>query len=119
MLKRVHDPQLDIFDRGIAVLRNADDGAVAGHVATTLSTMRSPGRPLSRQDWVWLVIVWSDGHRDRRIEDYPPWTIVSEIQAGRLIWDEGAHSGTYNVEWLPPDERDAAWSTLGISRDDF
>jgi hypothetical protein len=117
VLKRVHDPALDIFDRGIAVLRRDDQ--VAGHVATTLSSMWSPSRPLSRQDWVWLLIVWADGDRERPVEDYPPWSIVREIQAGRLTWEDGDHAGVYRVEWVPGDEREAAWRELGISLDDF
>ncbi len=117
MLKRDHDPALDIFDQGIAVLWQGDD--VAGHVATTLSTFWSPGRPLTRQDWVWLLIVWSDGAREYPFEDYPPWTTRREIQAGFLTWDQGDREGTYRAVWVPDDQRQSEWARLGIAVTDF
>ena len=118
MLKRAHDPDLDVFDKGVAVLRQNDQ--VVGHVATELSTMWSPSRPLTVQDQVLLMVLWSNGDRKRHIEDYPPWTIVKEIQDGTLMWDEhDAHRGVYSVEWLPENERSTAWSTLGIAPGDF
>ena len=117
MLKRDHDPALDVFDKGTAVLRQGD--VVAGHIASTLSTMWSPSRPFTRQDWIWLLIVWTNGDRERPIEDYPPWSIVKEICDGVLTWDEGDHRGTYSVEWLPADQTPATWTALGISLEDF
>ena len=117
VLKRDHDPALDVFHDGIAELHH--EGRLVGHVATTLSTMWSPGRPLTRQDWVWLLVIWADGERERPFEDYPPWTSVTEILGGSLTWDEGSHRGTYVVSWLPQSEREAAWSGLGISHRDF
>ena len=117
VLKRDHDPSLDAFDMGTVVLREGD--VVAGHVATTLSTMWSPGRPFTRQDWIWLVIVWANGDREAPIEDYPPWSIVKEIQDGALTWDDGDHRGTYSAEWLPADQSQATWAALGISPGDF
>lgn len=118
VLKRVHDPDLDVFDKGVAVLRQ--NGQVVGHVAAELSTMWSLSRPLTVQDQVWLMVLWSNGDRERHIEDYPPWTIVKEIQVGNLMWDEhDTHRGVYSVEWLPENERSAAWLTLGIAPDDF
>jgi hypothetical protein len=65
------------------------------------------------------VVVWANGDRERPLEDYPPWTIVKELQDGRLTWDEGDHRGTYSVEWLPADQSRATWSDLGITLDDF
>ena len=77
-------------------------------------------RPLTIQDQVWLVVLWSNGDRKRHIEDYPPWTIVKEIQEGTLMWDEDdAHQGVYAVEWLAEGERSTTWSTLGIAPEDF
>jgi hypothetical protein len=117
VLKHAHDPSLDIFDQGIAVLRRGDE--IAGYVVTKLSTMWAPSPPFTRQDWVWLVIVWANGTRERPIEDYPPWTIVNEIQGGILSWGEGDHQGTYDVEWVPDSQRQEVRAVLGISRDDF
>jgi len=48
VLKRAHDPDLDVFDKGVAVLLQNDQ--VLGHVATELTTMWSPSRPLTVQD---------------------------------------------------------------------
>ena len=81
--------------------------------------MWSPSRPFTRQDWVWLLIVWANGSREWPIEDYPPWTIVNEIQRGNLSWDEGDHQGTYDVEWVPQSQRQEVRAVLGISLDDF
>ena len=84
MLKRERDPGLDAFDRGCLVLRR--DGETVGHVATTLGTFWSPGRARTVQQWVWLVVVWADGKKERAVEDYPPWTYVREIWDGKFIW---------------------------------
>ena len=112
------DPGLDAFRDGIAVLRR--DGQVAGHVASAVSTFWSPSMPLSGQWEVWFVVVWTNGDREPRFEDYPPWTIVREIQSGTLLWDEaGAHEGTYTAEWLTGADLEAARSALGLTADDF
>jgi hypothetical protein len=112
------DPTLDPFHEGVAVLRR--NGDLAGHVATVVSTFWSPSRPLSRQWWVWFIVVWANGDRERPFEDYPPWTAVRELQSGTFSWDDGdAHRGEYTVEWLSEGEREAAWSVLGLSPDDF
>ena len=31
----------------------------------------------------------------------------------------GSHSDEYTAEWLPDEERDARWSALGLTLDDF
>jgi len=113
------DPSLDPFRGGVAVLRR--DGQVAGHVVTTVLTFWAPlGFSLRRQWWVWYIVVWADSHRERPDEDYPPWTVVAEMQAGRFTWDtHDAHQGKYTVEWLPETEREAALADLGITPDDF
>ena len=117
MLKRDHDSALDVFDRGCLVLRRG--GHVAGHLATLLSTFWSPGRPLTLQDRVWFVVVWDDGERESLIEDYPPWSYVTEIQAGVLVWESGPHQGAYTVAWLSDGEAAARWEALGITVDEF
>lgn len=118
MLRRERDPRLDAFDRGCLVPRR--DGVTVGHVATTLGTFWSPGRPLTVQQWVWLVVVWADGLKEPAEEDYPPWSHVREIWDGVFVWlDGGPRGGEYTVEWLPDDEREGAWADLGVTIDDF
>ncbi|MFK4804647.1 hypothetical protein ACI3KX_02155 [Microbacterium sp. ZW CA_36] len=113
------DASLDPFRDGIAVLTR--DGKVEGHVASTVGTFWSPSRPFTKQWWVWLTVVWSNGDRERPFEDYPPcWTTVGELKIGRFEWtDEGIHWGDYNAEWLPSEERARVRQELLISGDDF
>jgi hypothetical protein len=118
MLKRERDPELSRFDRGCLALRR--EGAIVGHVATTLGTFWSPGRARTVQQWVWLVVVWADGEKERAQEDYPPWTYVREISDGEFVWPyPGPRGGAYTVEWLADEEREAKWAELGITLDDF
>ena len=118
MLQRERDPRLDAFDRGCLVLRRRSE--TVGHVATTLGTYWSPGRARTIHQWVWLVVVWADGEKERPVEDYPPWTYVREIWDGEFIWPyPGPRSGEYSVEWLPDSEREAKWAELGTTLDDF
>jgi len=37
---------------------------------------------LSQQRWVWFIVVWANGVRERSFEDYAPWTAVREIESG-------------------------------------
>ncbi|GAA1987766.1 hypothetical protein GCM10009718_26590 [Isoptericola halotolerans] len=118
MLRRVSDPGLRDFDRGCFVLQR--DGEVAGHAATLVGEFWSPGRPLTIQQNVWIVVVWADGGgREHSFEDYPPWTVVSEIRGGSFSWDDGPRSGTYTATRLPDAEADARWAELEITPDDF
>ena len=113
------DPALDPFRGGLAVLRR--DGQVAGHVATQVTTFWSPlSFSLRRQWWVWYIVVWADGDRERAQQDYPPWTTVAEMRSGSFTSDEDdQHHGAYTVEWLPEAEREPVLGDLGISQDDF
>jgi hypothetical protein len=117
MFKRERDPALDVFDGGCLTLWH--DGEVAGHVATSLGTFWSPGRPFTIQQQVWLLVVWADGEREASIEEYPPWTVVTEIKAGIFRWDDAPRSGTYSAAWLPEAEGEAKRTELGISSNDF
>ncbi|HTW14875.1 MAG TPA: hypothetical protein VMF51_07090 [Nocardioides sp.] len=118
MLRRERDLALDAFDRGCWVLRR--NGEIAGHVATTLSSFWSPGRPLTAQQWVWYVVVWADGARERAQEDYPPWNAVAELRSGVFAWgDGGPRSGRYDAERLPAPDADAQWISLGLTVEDF
>lgn len=113
------DPALDPFRDGVAVLRR--DEEVAGYVATTVRTFWAPlSFSRRRHWWVWFIVVWADGHREMRDEDYAPWTVVREMQSGTFSWDQDdAHRGDYTVEWLPEEARQAVLSALNIGPDDF
>ena len=116
MLRREHDPALDVFDKGCLVLRR--DGEVTGHVGTTLGTFWSTSRPLTWQQWVWFKVVWADGVVEDSFEDYPPWTVVTEVLNGTFTWDEkGPHRGEHTAEWLPDGE--SRWPELGITLSDI
>jgi hypothetical protein len=113
------DPALDPVRGGVAVLRR--DGELAGHVATKVTTFWAPfSFSLRRQWWVWYIVVWANGERERAEEDYPPWIVVTEMQSGIFTWDaDDLHQGQYAVEWLPESEREAVLADLGIAHDDF
>jgi hypothetical protein len=116
---RKPDAALDPFRGGVAVLWG--DGQVAGHVATSVSTFWAPlSFSRRRQWWVWFIVFWADGHREPSDEDYPPWTVVRDMQSGTFSCEqEDAYHGGYTVEWLPEKERQAMLSRLGIGPDDF
>ena len=112
------DPALDPLRGGVAVLRR--DGEVAGHVATKVTTFWAFSFSLRRQWWVWYIVVWADGKRERAKEDYPPWSVVAEMQSGTFTWDpDDLHQGEFTVEWLPEREREAVLADIGIAHDDF
>jgi hypothetical protein len=118
VLKRERDVRLDAFDRGCLVLRR--DGKTAGHIASKLDTFWSPGRPLTVQQCVWLVVVWADGEKEPEVEDYPPWTVAQGIWNGVFVWDDpGPRGGEYTVEWVPEKRSRARWAELGVTLDDF
>ena len=73
-----------------------------------------------RQWWVWYIVVWANGERERPDEDYPPWTVVREMQSGTFSWDEDdEHRGDYTVEWLPEEARHEVLAALYIRPEDF
>jgi hypothetical protein len=69
--------------------------------------------------WVWYITAWLDGTRDSPEEDYPPWTIVEEVNAGRFEVDEGPHAGHYEVKWLGEPEAAERRAEYDITEDDF
>jgi hypothetical protein len=75
------------------------------------SELRTP------QPWVWLVVVWDDGVKERAVEDYPPWTYVTEMRAGYFDW-EGHRAGHYGIEWVPPEPAPAERERLDIRPED-
>lgn len=107
------DPSLTKFNDGLAILNN--QGEVAGHIATSVGKFWSPFSPFSRQWWVWSVIVWKDGTKERALEDYPPWSYVKEMQGGKLSWNDK----TFSIEWLPPEKAKLKKKELDIKPEDF
>ena len=90
-------------------------------MATHVTTFWAPlSFSFQRQWWVWYIVVWANGERERSEEDYPPWSVVAEMQSGVFTWDwDDLHQGQYTVEWLPENEREAVLADLGIAPDDF
>ncbi len=50
--------------------------------AMRTSVPASKGPPRADRWWVWFIVVWANGDRERPFEDYPPWTVVRETQSG-------------------------------------
>ena len=114
------DVVLDRFRGGVAELRRGAE--LAGHVASEIGSFRSICWPFSSQPQVWLVVVWADGTKQRAVEDYPPWSHVRELDAGRLEWIEGpdrTRHGTYEARWLSESEAKLVRESLGITLADF
>lgn len=118
-------PELERLHNGLAVLLR--DGEPVGHVASSLGYFTTRG---GRQPWVWLVVVWSDGTKERSVEDYAPWTYVADMRAGYFDFDEPygsgrgrgrkhSRAGRYEIEWLPRDRALAERERLGVSLKDF
>ena len=111
--------EFEQFRNGLAVMRR--DGKIAGHVATSLGSFRSIFTP-RRRPWVWFVIVWIDGEKERSFEDYPPWSYIKEMREGYMDWVPGRPSdraGRYEIEWTPPDETVRERDRLGVGAEDF
>ncbi|GAA2084637.1 hypothetical protein GCM10009821_27550 [Aeromicrobium halocynthiae] len=111
------DPDIERFRDGMVALYR--DGEHAGYVATSLSTFMTP---FSRQKqwWVWLVVVFNDGTRHNKIEDYPPWTYVREMLDGHFGWQQSTtETGPYDVMWLSPEEAQRLRAELNIQPEDF
>ncbi len=107
------DPSLAPFHDGVAELKH--EGKVVGHIATSVSKFWSPFSPLSLNWWVWSVIVWADGTKEQKLEDYAPWSYVNEMKNGKLEW----HGTIYSIEWLPPSKASAKREELGVHSEDF
>lgn len=119
MLPPVPDAAFEPFDGGVGVLSR--DGVRAGHVAFVRGTYHGL---LDRQWkwWIWYIVIWEDGTRERSQEDYEPYLAVQEIQAGYLDVDAPANKsmyGRYDFVWLPREEAEATRARLGIQDSDF
>lgn len=96
---------LAVFDHGVFELSEGVD--VVGHLSTVTEPIWSPFR---RRHRVWLLLTWVDGRRERIVEDYQPWTLVHELQSGRLSWE----GRDLTARALQGDERATAWEACGI-----
>jgi hypothetical protein len=90
-----------------------------GHLFSTVEWLWSPSSPLRKQWWVWYVVAWSDGTRDDPQEDYPPWLVVEEINAGRYEVEDDLHAGIYDVAWLPATDASRLREEYSITDDSF
>ncbi|MFI8632969.1 hypothetical protein ACIGEP_10270 [Microbacterium sp. NPDC077663] len=119
LIKPPHaDPSLDRFDDGAGVL--ALEGRDVGFVFTAKQWFWSLSWPLRRQWWIWYIVVWNDGERERSTEDYPPFIAVEEMKGGHLTVDseDDSRSGRYDLRWLHPrgaDEARTRWSITPAS----
>lgn len=113
------DPTLDPFRDGVGEL--SQGGKIVGHLASTVTTFRTPFSPRKGRWWVWLVAVWPDGTRERSLEDYPPWSYVDEMKHGFIHCDEWstARRGRYEFRWLSTVDASRVRSELNISPLDF
>jgi len=109
----IPDPTLEPFDRGIATLRL--DEQVVGHLASILTDFVTPFSR-QKQHWVWYIVIWADGTREASEEDYPPWTVVREIQDGYF---EGPGDVRYDAEWLGEPARTQMWEAFRLTPSDF
>lgn len=107
-------PDIAMFDDGLAVMTK--DGKKVGHIATSLTKFWSPFRPLSLQWWVWFVIVWEDGTKERPVEEYEPWHYVKEMRDNKIIWEDNI---TYKLEWVPKHTVQSLYKKLNIKPEDF
>jgi hypothetical protein len=115
-----HNPDLEPFENGLAQLRRGDE--VVGHVASTVGRFGTPFQPRALQPWVWFVVVWSDGTRERSFEDYAPWTFVTEMIDGIFDWTmypDNPHAGVYTCQWVSAAEAARLRDELGIRPEDF
>ena len=114
------EPDMEPFRDGLALLSR--DGQTLGYVATSLGYFRTPLSPRTPQAWVWFVVVWADGTKERAVEDYPPWTYVTEMGQGYFDWEGGRNrdrAGRYEIQWVDAELAATERERLGIRSEDF
>lgn len=111
------------------------DGELRAHVATAVFSM------LWGAPWLWYVVVWADGRREFKEEDYGPlWPVVEEFDRGiftyqasptvwrqRRIWGFRFEEGVpgpggeidYELTWLGPEAAAEGWEKLGVTLADL
>jgi len=126
------DPKLRAYDHGLGTLSVA--GEVVGHLASVVMEMQFP----PRQPWIWYVIVWSDGTREFKFEDYGPgWWTARELDAGYFdhhgpsVHSEKRLFGIrlqaktlgppmkFDFAWLPKEVAAQKWKEIGLVDADF
>lgn len=126
------DPTFGAYDRGVGTL--SIDGELVGYLASRVLEMSFP----SQQRWLWFVVVWRDGSREPKFEDYgPAWWVARELDAGRF--DHYRPSATaerrflgmrfetvtrgepavFDFAWLSPESAAKKWHELGLTDADF
>ena len=97
------------FDDGVGVL--TQNGEFCGHVVTVL---------LDRS-WIWYIVVWGDGTRERSAEDYwPHYYVANEIANGFLdLVRPSTRTGRFDFAWLSSEDAARARRQLGIVASDF
>jgi hypothetical protein len=110
---------IEPFRDGFGVLTR--DGEIAGYIATTVLQSWSPLSPLRLRWWVWYIVIWADGTRERKTEDYPPWSAVDEMMHGYFEWEtpRSARNGRYEFVWLESERAASARASFGITAQDF
>ncbi len=80
-----------------------------------------PFRPLRPQWWIWFLVVWADGQRERPVEDYPPhWLTVDELERGQFKWSSAdGVVRELDAELLGSEASAEIWRELGITAKDF
>ncbi len=126
------DPSLSGYDHGVGTL--SVDGSIVGHLASVVLRMRFP----AKQPWLWFVVVWLDGSREPKFEDYgPAWRVARELDSGhfehpgpskiseRRLFGLPLRSVTpgppvrFDFEWLPNEAARSKWHELGLRDADF
>jgi hypothetical protein len=126
------DSTFSVYQRGVGTL--SVDGTVVGHLASRVLDMSFP----SRQPWLWFIIVWLDGSREQKFEDYGPrWWTVRQLDAGRFEHhlpsrvEERRFLGlrfvatipgdpvVFDFERLAPAAAAQKWCELGLTDHDF
>jgi hypothetical protein len=126
------ESKLRAYDHGVGTL--SVDGELKGYLASVVLTMSFPrGQP-----WVWFVIVWVDGVKERSFETYGPgWWTQRELDAGfldhygptvrwerrflgrRFVGDRPGLPTRYDFAWLPAEAAAMKWDELGLVDADF
>lgn len=126
------DPELRAYDHGLGTL--SVDGELRGYLASVVSRMTLQ----SKGPWPWFRIIWLDGRKEPRFEDYgPDWWTVRELDAGKLEYHGPSTdkerrilglplrysvSGdpcVFDFAWLGREQAAAKWDELGLTDEDF
>lgn len=55
----------------------------------------------SRQPWVWFVVVWLDGTKEFKFEDYGPgWFTIRELAEGRFEYHGPSVVTRHRLAWF-------------------